>query len=81
MLFAAVALTGVLAAVGMQTLSGPVTTITRVTQRNIADNNLLMDSKILVNAAVSGVSGGDQDGDGISSPQPSCRQAAARRRR
>lgn len=70
MLFAAVALTGVLASVGMQTLVGPVTTVTRVTQRNIADNNLLMDSKILVNAAVAGVSGGDADNDGIIEPAP-----------
>jgi hypothetical protein len=68
MLFAAVALTGVLATVGMQTLTGPVTTITRVTQRNVADNNLLMDAKILVNAAVTGVSGGDPDSDGIIEP-------------
>ena len=68
MLFAAVALTGVLASVGMQTLTGPVTTITRVTQKNIADNNLLMNGKILVSAAVSGVSGGDTDNDGIIEP-------------
>ena len=70
MLFAAVALTGVLAAVGMQTLTGPVTTITRVTQRNVADNNLLMDAKIIVNAAVTGTAGGDPDGDGIIEPAP-----------
>lgn len=68
MLFGAVALTGVLAAVGMQTLTGPVTTITRVTQRNIADNHLLMNGKILVNAAVSGTAGGDIDSDGVIEP-------------
>jgi len=68
MLFAAVALTGVLAAVGMQTLTGPVSTITRVTQRNVADNNLLMNAKIIVNAAVTAVAGGDSDGDGIIEP-------------
>ncbi len=70
MLFGAVALTGVLAAVSMQTLTGPVTTITRVTQRNVAENNLLMNGKILVNAAVAGVSGGDADADGIIEPAP-----------
>ena len=70
MLFAAVALTGVLASVGMQTLTGPVTSITRVTQKNIADNNLLMNAKIIVNAAVTGVSGGDVDTDGIIEPAP-----------
>jgi len=68
MLFAAVALTGVLAAVGMQTLTGPVSTITRVTQRNVADNNLLMNAKIIVNAAVTAVAGGDSDADGIIEP-------------
>jgi hypothetical protein len=70
MLFGAVALTGVLAAVSMQTLTGPVTTITRVTQRNVAENNLLMNGKILINAAVAGVSGGDADADGIIEPAP-----------
>ena len=70
MLFAAVALTGVLASVGMQTLTGPVTTITRVTQKNIADNNLLMNAKILVSAAVTGTAGGDADNDGIIEPAP-----------
>ncbi len=68
MLFGAVALVGVLGAVSMQALTGPVTTVTRVTQRNIAENNLLMDAKILVNAAVGGVAGGDPDGDGIIEP-------------
>ncbi|NBU58521.1 MAG: hypothetical protein EBS23_01840 [Betaproteobacteria bacterium] len=70
MLFAAVALTGVLASVGMQTLTGPVTTITRVTQKNIADNNLLMNGKIIVNAAVTGTVGGDPDSDGMIEPAP-----------
>lgn len=70
MLFAAVALTGVLASVGMQTLTGPVTTITRVTQKNIADTQLLMDAKIIVNAAVAGTAGGDIDTDGLIEPAP-----------
>ncbi len=68
MLFGAVALTGVLASVGMQTLTGPVTTITRVTQRNVAETNLLMNTKIIVNAAVTGISGGDADSDGLIEP-------------
>lgn len=68
MLFAAVALTGVLAAVGMQTLTGPVTTVTRVTQRNVADTQLLMNAKIIVNAAITGVADGDADGDGLIEP-------------
>lgn len=77
MLFAAVALTGVLASVGMQTLTGPVTTITRVTQKNIADNNLLMDSKIIISAAVTGAAGGDADSDGIIEPAPMVAGAGA----
>lgn len=77
MLFAAVALTGVLASVGMQTLTGPVTTITRVTQRNISDTQLLMDSKIIINAAVTGAAGGDADSDGIIEPAPMVAGAGA----
>jgi len=63
LLFGAVALTGVLAAVGMQTLTGPVTTITRVTQKNIAETNLLMNAKIIANAVPLGANTGDFDSD------------------
>lgn len=63
LLFGAVALTGVLAAVGMQTLTGPVTTITRVTQKNIAETNLLMNAKIIANAVPLGANNGDPDSD------------------
>lgn len=77
MLFAAVALVGVLASVGMQTLTGPVTTITRVTQRNIADTQLLMNSKIIIGAAVTGAAGGDADSDGIIEPAPMVAGAGA----
>ncbi|HEY8964401.1 MAG TPA: hypothetical protein VIN59_08085, partial [Alphaproteobacteria bacterium] len=65
MLFAAVALTGVLAAVGMQTLTGPVTTITRVTQKNIAETNLLMNAKIIANAVPLNGTAGSIDADPI----------------
>lgn len=77
MLFAAVALVGVLASVGMQTLTGPVTTITRVTQKNIADTQLLMNSKIIISAAVTGAAGGDADSDGIIEPAPMVAGAGA----
>lgn len=76
MIFGAVALVGVLAAVGMQTISGPVTTITRVTQRNVADTQLLMSAKIIINAAVTGTAGGDADADGIIEPAPFVAAAA-----
>ncbi len=68
MLFGAVALTGVLAAVGSQLVSGPITTITRVTQKNMADTQMLMNAKILVSSAVNRSDDGDADGDGTIEP-------------
>ena len=70
MLFAAVALTGVLAAVGMQTLTGPVTTITRVTQKNIAETNMMMNLRIIANAVPLGANDGDPDSDGTKEAAP-----------
>ena len=64
MLFGAVALTGVLAGVGMQTITGPVTTITRVTQKNITDTHLLTNASIVIANAIDG----DFDTDGIIEP-------------
>ena len=64
MLFGAVALTGVLAGVGMQTITGPVTTITRVTQKNITDTHLLTNASIVIANAIDG----DFDNDGIIEP-------------
>ena len=68
LLFGAVALTGVLAAVGMQTLTGPVTTITRVTQKNIAETNLLMNAKIISNAVPLNGTDGSIDTDAEREP-------------
>jgi len=52
MLFAAVGLTGALGVVGMQTISGPVTTMTKVTQKNITDNDVMVNGRIVIlNAA------------------------------
>ena len=53
LLFAAVGLTGVLGVVGMQTVSGPVKTITKVTQKNITDTDVITNGRILIlNATV-----------------------------
>lgn len=64
LIFGAVGMVGVLSAVAMQTLTGPVTTIKRVTDQNIAKDNMLMAAKILVRAAADG------DGDGIMETPP-----------
>ena len=68
MLFGAVALTGVLAAVGMQTITGPVTTITKVTQKNITDTHLLTNANIIIMEAGTQDDNGDDDGDGYIEP-------------
>ena len=68
MLFAAVAMTGVLGVVGMQTVSGPVTTITKVTQKNITDTDLLTNARVVVMNAATLPSAGDADGDNYVEP-------------
>ncbi len=65
LLFASTALIGVLGVSAMHTLSGPVTTLQRVTQKNIAQNNMLLSALVLVNA---GAAAGDLDTDGIVEP-------------
>ena len=53
LLFAAVGLTGVLGVVGMQTISGPVRTMTKVNQKNIAENDIITNGRIaILNATV-----------------------------
>ena len=65
LLFAAVAMTGVLGVVGMQTVSGPVRTITKVTQQNIAETDLMTNAKIVV---LNGAVLGDSDSDNYIEP-------------
>ena len=64
MLFAATTMVGVLSVVGMQTVMGPVTTITKVTQKNLAENDLLMNAKVVVMNAATRPKSGDEDEDG-----------------
>ena len=68
LLFAAVGLTGVLGVVGMQTVSGPVRTITKVTQKNITDTDLMTNARVMILNASTLPSGGDGDSDGYIEP-------------
>lgn len=70
MLFAGVVMTGVLGVVGMQTLMGPVTTITKVTQSNLTENDLMMNAKVVVMHAATLPLNGDDDEDGYIEPVP-----------
>src|SRR3546814_918071 len=70
MLFAATTMVGVLSVVGMQTVMGPVTTITKVTQKNLTENDLLMNAKVVVMNAATLPKSGDVDEDGYIEPVP-----------
>ena len=79
MIFAATAMVGVLGVAGMQTVMGPVSTMTKVTQHNLAENDLLMNAKVAVMNAATLPQGGDEDSDGYIEPagfvppsDPSC---------
>jgi len=49
---------------------GPVSTASRVMQQNVAENDLLMNAKIVVMNAVTRPGHGDEDGDGYVEPAP-----------
>jgi len=66
LLFGGVALVGVLGMATMNTLGGPVKTMARVTQSNLAKNQLMMSAALLVHVA----GGSDADFDGIIEPRP-----------
>ncbi len=68
-LFGAVALTGILAVVGMQTVTGPITTITKATQKNMVENDLMTAAKILIATASGQANNGDCDSDGFVEPE------------
>jgi hypothetical protein len=67
-LFAAVGLVGVLGVVSMQMVTGPVSTMTKVTQRNMIETHLMMGARLVVMNASQAASGGDIDGDGFIEP-------------
>ena len=67
-LFAAVGLMGVLGVVSMQMVTGPVGTMTKVTQKNMIETHLMMGARLVVMNASQAASGGDSDGDGFIEP-------------
>lgn len=67
-LFGAVALTGAIAAVSMQSITGPVQTATKVTQKNLLEERMQTNAKILVMHASTLADNGDGDDDGFVEP-------------
>jgi len=70
MMMAMVAMMGVAGVAGMNMLSGPITTASKVTNQNMAQNDLLMNAKVVVMNAATRPNGGDEDGDGYIEPAP-----------
>jgi hypothetical protein len=69
-LFAAVGMIGILGASAATVIKGPVTTMHNVTQRTIAENNMIASAKLALMWASSQDDGGDCDGDGATEPPP-----------
>jgi len=69
MLFGAVAIVGALGFTTMQMISGPITTMTKVNQKNMVDNNLMTSTKIAIMDASAQTDNGDCDGDGWVEPR------------
>lgn len=68
LLFAAVALVGVVSVLGMQTITGPISTATRATQKNMIETHLMTNARLVIMNAGAQAGGGDVDGDGIIEP-------------
>lgn len=69
-LFGAVALVGVVGASSMQIMKGPVRSMSEVTKRTVAENNMIASSKLALIAATSQSDSGDCDADGYVEPIP-----------
>ncbi|PPC86519.1 MAG: hypothetical protein CTY39_04880, partial [Hyphomicrobium sp.] len=69
-LFGAVALVGVVGASSMQIMRGPVRSMSEVTKRTVAENNMIASAKLALISATSGATGGDCDNDGFVEPTP-----------
>lgn len=69
-LFASVALVGVVGASSMQIMKGPVRAMSHVTQKTIAENNIIASTKLAIMAATNQADGGDCDGDLFIEPIP-----------
>lgn len=69
-LFGAVALVGVVGATSMQVMRGPVRSMSEVTKRTVAENNMIASSKLALLAATTQANDGDCDADGFVEPIP-----------
>ncbi len=70
-LFGAVGLVGVLGASAMTIMKGPVRAMQNVTQKTVAENQMIAGGRLsLIGAAKSDLGGGDCDGDGYIEPVP-----------
>lgn len=69
-MFGAVALVGAIGAASMTVMKGPVRSMSEVTKRTIAENNMMASSKLAVMGAVNGANSGDCDSDGFVEPVP-----------
>lgn len=69
-LFGAVALVGVVGASSMQIMKGPVRSMSEVTKRTVAENNMIASAKLALIAATSQSDSGDCDADGYVEPIP-----------
>ncbi len=67
-MFGAVALVGAVGAASMQIMKGPVRSMSEVTKRTIAENNMMASSKLAVMGATAGADGGDCDNDTMIEP-------------
>ena len=70
MLMGTVAMVGVVGAAAMNMIGGPITTAAKVTHQNMAQNDLLMNAKVVVMNASTRPNMGDEDGDGYIEPVP-----------
>jgi len=68
-LFGAVAMTGILAVVGMQQVTGPISTITKSTQKNRVDSEMMTAAKILISSVATQANSSDCDADGFIEPE------------
>lgn len=67
-MFGAVALVGAIGAASMTVMKGPVRSMSEVTKRTIAENNMMASSKLAVVSATAGADSGDCDSDGMIEP-------------
>lgn len=70
MLMGTVAMVGIVSAAAMNLIGGPITTAAKVTHQNMAQNDLLMNAKVVVMNASTRPNMGDEDGDGYVEPAP-----------